>query len=94
MSFPLSGPERRALWLRLGIRGVLLAVCLILLAVLGPPLCSLFAPFLLALLVAWIFHPPVRWLQKKLGISRSYISRIEKKAILKAREKLDARDFL
>ena len=74
MSFPLSGPERRALWLRLGIRGVLLAVCLILLAVLGPPLCSLFAPFLLALLVAWIFHPPVRWLQKKLGISRKALT--------------------
>lgn len=37
---------------------------------------------------------PQREVAKKLGISRSYISRIEKKAILKAREKLDARDFL
>lgn len=37
---------------------------------------------------------PQREVAKKLGISRSYISRIEKKAILKAREKLDASDFL
>lgn len=74
MQFPLSGPERSALWLRLAIRGVLLAVCLFLLATLGPPICSLFAPFLLALLLAWALHPPVRWLQKKLGISRKVLT--------------------
>lgn len=37
---------------------------------------------------------PQREVAKKLGISRSYISRIEKRAILKARERLDKRDFL
>ena len=74
MRFPLSGPDRAALWLRLGIRGVLLAVCLVLLATLGPPVCSLFAPFLLALLLAWALHPPVRWLQKKLGVSRKVLT--------------------
>lgn len=37
---------------------------------------------------------PQREVAKKLGISRSYISRIEKKAILKAREHLKAEDFL
>lgn len=37
---------------------------------------------------------PQREVAKKLGISRSYISRIEKKAILKAREHLDPEDFI
>ena len=37
---------------------------------------------------------PQREVAKKLGISRSYISRIEKKAIIKAREQLDPEDFL
>lgn len=36
---------------------------------------------------------PQREVAKKLGISRSYISRIEKKAILKARSKLNKEDF-
>lgn len=37
---------------------------------------------------------PQREVAKKLGISRSYISRIEKRAILKAREYLDPDDFV
>ena len=37
---------------------------------------------------------PQREVAKRLGISRSYISRIEKKAIQKAREQLSAEDFL
>ena len=36
---------------------------------------------------------PQREVAKKLGISRSYISRIEKRAIEKARDKLDKEDF-
>ena len=36
---------------------------------------------------------PQREVAKKLGISRSYISRIEKRAIEKARERLDKEDF-
>ncbi|HIU80338.1 MAG TPA: RNA polymerase sporulation sigma factor SigK [Candidatus Coproplasma excrementipullorum] len=36
---------------------------------------------------------PQREVAKRLGISRSYISRIEKKAILKAREQLNPEDF-
>lgn len=70
MQFPLSGSDRAALWVRLTIRAVLLVLGLFLLIRFGPPLCSLFAPFLLALVVAWVLQPPVRWLQKKLGISR------------------------
>ncbi len=76
MSDPLSSHDRAALWIRLGIRGVLIAVCLVGLATLGPPLCSLFAPFLLALLVAWLLHPPVRWLQKRLGVSRKILTMV------------------
>lgn len=76
MSAPLSGHDRAALWIRLGIRGILIAVCLVLLVRLGPPLCSLFAPFLLALLMAWVLHPPVRWLQKKLNISRKALTMV------------------
>ena len=36
---------------------------------------------------------PQREVAKKLGISRSYISRIEKRAIEKAREYLNKEDF-
>ena len=36
---------------------------------------------------------PQREVAKKLGISRSYISRIEKRAIEKARERLNKEDF-
>ena len=33
-------------------------------------------PFLIALVVAWFLNPPVRWLQKKLGVSRKVISMV------------------
>lgn len=74
MHAPLSPHDRCALWVRLAIRGILIFLALLLIIKLGPPLCSLFAPFLLALLVAWALHPPVRWLHRKLGISRKGIT--------------------
>lgn len=74
MNTPLSGRERFDLWIRLAIRGVLTVIVLFLLVRFGPPVCSLFAPFLLALIVAWALHPLVRWLHKKLGISRKAIT--------------------
>lgn len=70
----LSWSERGHLWLRLGIRGVLLAAVILLLAFAVPPLLSLFMPFVLAVVLAWILNPVVRWLQKKLKISRKPIS--------------------
>ena len=72
----LSGKERGRLWIRLGIR-LLLAVALILLLVYAlPPLLSLFMPFVVALVLAWILNPLVRWLHKKLKISRKPIALI------------------
>ena len=50
----LSWQERGQLWLRLIIRLVLAAAAVVLVAKLGPPLLSLFAPFVAALIVALI----------------------------------------
>ena len=74
MNTPLSKTQRSALWVRLAIRAVLVVVCLWLITRYGGRFCSLFAPFLLALVVAWILHPPVRWLNRKLGVSRRLLS--------------------
>ena len=74
MQTPLSGRERFDLWIRLAIRGILIALGLFLFLRFASPLCSLFAPFLLALVVAWALHPLVRFLHNKLGISRKVIT--------------------
>lgn len=66
----LSWRERGQLWLRLGLRLLLWAGCLWLLVRLGPPLVSLFAPFLLAFFVAWGLSPALRWLYDRLGLPR------------------------
>ena len=73
---PLTWRERGRLWMRLGIRAVLV-IAVILLVVYGvPPLFSLLAPFVFALIVAWLFNPLVRWLQRKLSMSRKVLSLI------------------
>jgi len=41
---------------------------------LGPVFISLFAPFLLALLMAWVLAPAVSWLHKRLGWPRKLLS--------------------
>ena len=66
----LSWPQRGRLWLRIGLR--LLLWCAVLWAAvrLGPPLVSLFAPFLLAFFVAWGLSPLVRWLYKRFHLPR------------------------
>lgn len=70
----LSWPERGRLWLRLGIR-VALTVAAVLLVVYGViPLVYLLLPFVLGLVVAWVLNPVVRWLQRRLSISRKVIS--------------------
>lgn len=74
MRSPLSAHERFDLWIRLAIRGILFALSLFLIFRFGPGFCSLFAPFLLALVVAWALHPLVRWLHKKLGLSRKAVT--------------------
>lgn len=76
MKHLLTPHERAQLWIRLGIRALVTAGALLLLFLLVPHLSGLFMPFLIALVVAWFLNPPVRWLQKKLGISRKVISMI------------------
>ena len=73
---PLTWQERGRLWVRLGIRGILIVVAILLLVYAVPPLLSLLAPFVLALIVAWLLNPTVRWLQRKLSVSRKIISMI------------------
>ena len=66
--------ERGRLWLRLGIRLVLTLLALWMLIRLGPPLLSLFMPFVLALILSWLLNPLVRSLQRRLGLSRKLLS--------------------
>ena len=68
----LSWPERGKLWARLGIRLALAVLALWLLQAVGLPLLSLFAPFVAALITAAILHPPIRWLQRRLGVPRKF----------------------
>lgn len=66
----LSWRARGQLWLRLGLRLLLWFLGLWALVRLGPPLVSLFAPFLPAFFVAWALSPAVRWLHESFGLSR------------------------
>ena len=68
----LSWPDRGRLWLRLGLRLILWCVGLWAVVRLGPPLVSLFAPFLLAFFVAWGLSPMVRWLYTRLHLPRRF----------------------
>ncbi len=70
----LSRKERGRLWMRMGIRLFLVAALVLALVFLVPPLVSLFMPFVLALILAWLLNPVVRWLHQKWKISRRAIS--------------------
>lgn len=70
----LSWQERGHLWLRLAIRALLLTLVLLLLRWVGLPLLSLLFPFVLALIVAWILNPAVRWLHRRSGIPRGVLT--------------------
>ena len=70
----LTWQERGWLWFRLGIRLALTVVGLALLAAFGRPLLSLFAPFIAALVTAVLLNPAVKWLQRRLGLSRRLLS--------------------
>lgn len=73
---PLSRSERGKLWTRLIIRALAAAAVILLIVFAAPPLVSLAAPFLPALVVAWLLNEPVRWLQRRLGFSRRTVSLI------------------
>lgn len=70
----LSWPQRGRLWVRLGIRIVLAVAAVLLLVFVAAPLVSLMMPFVLALILAWLLNPLVRWLKSKLPMSRKMIS--------------------
>ena len=70
----LTWKQRGELWLRLGVRAVLLVLALLALRFGVLPLLSWLSPFVLALVLSWMLNPLVRWLQKKLSISRGIIT--------------------
>ena len=70
----LTWRQRGWLWARLGIRLVLTVLALVLIVRLGPPLLSLFAPFVAAWVVAILLNPMVKWLQRRLGFSRQTLT--------------------
>ena len=72
----LSWHERGQLWLRLGLRGILVLGAAALVVWVGLPLASLLSPFLFSLVLAWLLNPAVRWLQRKTNGSRKAISMI------------------
>lgn len=72
----LSWRQRGRLWLRLGLRAALLGLFLLALYKLALPLLGLLMPFVLGLVVAWVFNPIIRFLQKKLPIPRGALSLI------------------
>lgn len=70
----LTWKQRGELWLRLGVRAALLVLALLALRFVVLPLVSLLSPFVLALVLSWLLNPPVRWLRKKLSLSRGVIT--------------------
>lgn len=70
----LSWQDRGRLWFRLGLRLILFLLALWIVVRWGPPLVSLFAPFLLSFLLVWALSPIVKWLHQKLGLPRKYLS--------------------
>jgi len=70
----LTWAQRGWLWLRLGIRIILVLLAALFLWKFLPPLLSLFAPFVLALITAAILNPLIKWLQRRLGISRGFLT--------------------
>ena len=70
----LTWKQRGELWLRLGVRTMLLVLALLALRYGVMPALSLLSPFVLALVLSWMLNPLVRWLQKKLSISRGIIT--------------------
>lgn len=66
----LSWRERGQLWLRLGLRLVMLLLGLLLLTRFGGTLWDWFSPFLLSGVFAWVLSPLVRLCQKRLKLSR------------------------
>ena len=72
----LSWYERGQLWLRLGLRAALTLGAAALVIWAGPPLLSLLSPFALALVLAWVLNPAVKWLQRQTKVPRKAVSMV------------------
>ena len=70
----LTWRQRLMIWLRLGIRLVIVAIMLFLLSRFGGRVLDLTMPFLLGWLIAVLLDTPIRWTQGKLGCSRKFVS--------------------
>lgn len=70
----LDGGRRRRLWLRLGLRVLVVAAFVVLVGTVGRGLFALFLPFLLAWGAAVVLDGVVRRLHRKLGWSRGVLS--------------------
>ena len=66
----LSWRERLELWFRLVLRLLIVGVVLVFLSMWLPRILSAFMPFFLAFLFAWLVNPPMRFLNRKIGIPR------------------------
>lgn len=70
----LMRPQRRMLWMRLGIRLTILVGVLLALALLGPPVLELCMPFVIALLFTVATEPILRFLNTRWKIPRGFLS--------------------
>ncbi len=73
-NYPLTPTQRRRLWLRLAVRGGLMAGLLLFVRWGLSPLLKLFAPFLCALIAAALLNPTIRGLQRRLPLGRGGLS--------------------
>ena len=70
----LTWRQRTMVWLRLGIRLVIVTAVLFLVGRFGGRLLDLTMPFLLGWLLAVVLDGPVRWVQRRVGCSRRLVS--------------------
>ena len=70
----LTRKERSSLYLRLGLRLVLIAIAVCAVALLFRPTMSLLGPFVFALIIAWLLNPIIRGLNRKLATSRRFLT--------------------
>ncbi|MBR3752440.1 MAG: AI-2E family transporter, partial [Ruminiclostridium sp.] len=71
---PLIGPQRRLLWMRLGIRTLIFLLVLAFGLLMGFTLLELVMPFLLALLFTAVTEPILRFFHNRWKISRGFLA--------------------
>lgn len=71
---PLTGPQRRLLWMRLGIRTLIFLLVLAFGLLMGFTLLELVMPFLLALLFTAVTEPILRFFHNRWKISRGFLA--------------------